>query len=225
MHRSIHSYPLRFFHSAVTGQLLCAVSIVFMLQANIGTSPWNVLKQGLSSASGMSFGAIDVFLNVVIILTAVLLGERIGFGSLFCVFLPGPVIDFILRRELIPLQSTLPGGLLFLGIGMELMELSTWIYMREELGEGPRDALMVALSRKTGKSAGFCRVFLDGAVVTLGWLLGGQVGIGTIASMFGIGTCIGLTFRAAGIDPKKLHQEDLAKTLANLHPGKKHSRS
>ena len=98
------SYFKRFFHSAVTGQILCAVSIVMMLQANIGVSPWNVLKQGLSNVTGMSFGTIDVLINVVVISSAVVLGERIGFGSIFSVFIPGPIIDLILYFDLIPLQ-------------------------------------------------------------------------------------------------------------------------
>ena len=210
------SYALRFFHSAVTGQILCAVAIVLMLQANIGVSPWSVLKQGLTNVTGMTFGTADVLTNVLIITAAMLLGERIGFGSAFCVFIPGPIIDVIQHYELIPLQHSLLGGIIMMVVGIEVLALSTLVYMREELGSGPRDALMVALAKKTGRTAGFCRICLDAVVVVAGWLMGGQVGIGTIMSMFGTGTFIELTFRLAHISPKELGQESLGDTLRAL---------
>ncbi|MBQ7777791.1 MAG: hypothetical protein IJ396_02690 [Oscillibacter sp.] len=209
-------YIKRFFHSAMTGQILCAVSIVMMLQANIGVSPWNVLKQGLTNVTGMSFGTIDVLINVAVISTAMLLGERIGFGSVFSVFIPGPIIDLILWFDLIPLQKTIFGGILMMFAGVEVLALSTLVYMREELGSGPRDSLMVALARKTGRTAGFCRVCLDAVVCVVGWLLGGQVGIGTIIPMVGAGTFIEFTFRLAKLSPKGLKQESLGETMRAL---------
>ena len=207
------SYVLRFFHSAVTGQILCALSIVMMLQANIGVSPWNVLKQGLTNVSGLSFGTIDVIINVVVISCAVLMGEPIGFGSLFSVFIPGPIIDLILYYDLIPLQTTLLGGILMMVAGVEVLAISTLAYMREELGSGPRDSLMVALAKKTGRTAGFCRICLDAVVCVVGWLLGGQVGLGTIIPMIGTGTFIEITFRFARLSPKELVQEHIKETL------------
>lgn len=210
------SYALRFFHSAVTGQILCAVAIVLMLQANIGVSPWSVLKQGLTNVTGMTFGTADVLTNVLIIAAAMILGERIGFGSVFCVFIPGPIIDVIQHYELIPVQHSLLGGIIMMVAGIEVLALSTLVYMREELGSGPRDALMVALAKKTGRTAGFCRICLDAVVVVAGWLMGGQVGIGTIISMFGTGTFIELTFRLVHISPKELGQESLGETLRAL---------
>lgn len=210
------SYALRFFHSAVTGQILCAVAIVLMLQANIGVSPWSVLKQGLTNVTGMTFGTADVLTNVLIIAAAMILGERIGFGSVFCVFIPGPIIDVIQHYELIPVQHSLLGGIIMMVAGIEVLALSTLVYMREELGSGPRDALMVALAKKTGRTAGFCRICLDAVVVAAGWLMGGQVGIGTIMSMFGTGTFIELTFRLVHISPKELGQESLGETLRAL---------
>lgn len=210
------SYALRFFHSAVTGQILCAVAIVLMLQANIGVSPWSVLKQGLTNVTGMTFGTADVLTNVLIIAAAMILGERIGFGSVFCVFIPGPIIDVIQHYELIPVQHSLWGGIIMMVAGIEVLALSTLVYMREELGSGPRDALMVALAKKTGRTAGFCRICLDAVVVVAGWLMGGQVGIGTIMSMFGTGTFIELTFRLVHISPKELGQESLGETLRAL---------
>ena len=210
------SYGYRFFHSAATGQLLCAVSIVCMVQANIGTSPWNVLKQGLTRCTPLSLGTADILVSLAVISAALLLGERIGFGSLFCVFFPGPVIDLLLMRNWIPCQHTLPGGILLMLAGICLMALSTFAYMVQGLGAGPRDALMVALSKKSGQSIARCRIALDGAATLIGWRLGGQVGLGTILSVLLLGPCIGLVFHAAAIAPGTLEQETLAQTCRNL---------
>ena len=211
-----HSYFRRFFHSAVTGQFLCALGIVLTLQANIGVSPWSVLKQGMTIQLGISFGTADVLTNLAVIICAVMLGEQIGFGSLFCVFLPGPVIDLFQYFGWIPSQDSLLGGLIMTASGIFLLALSTLVYMREELGSGPRDALMVALSKKSGKSAGCCRVCLDFTALAVGWLMGGTVGLGTLMSMFGMGMCIDLVFRAAKCSPKDLRQEHLRETVSRM---------
>lgn len=210
------SYGYRFFHSAVTGQLLCAVSIVCMVQANIGTSPWNVLKQGLTRCTPLSLGAADILVSLAVIGAALILGERIGFGSLFCVFFPGPVIDLLLMWDCIPCQRTVPGGILLMLAGICLMALSTFAYMVQGLGAGPRDALMVALSKKACRSIASCRIVLDGAATLIGWRLGGQVGLGTILSVLLLGPCIGLVFRAAAIAPGALEQETLEQTCRSL---------
>lgn len=219
MNQSFHKsrpYPLRFFHSAVTGQILCALSIVCMLQANIGSSPWTVFQQGLTNMIPISFGTANVLVNVAIISAAFLLGEKLGFGSLFCVFLPGPCIDVIQHFHLVPLQHSLLGGILMMLLGLELLALSTYVYMKEGLGSGPRDALMVALAKKSGKSAGFCRICLDTGAITLGWLMGGVVGIGTVISMVGIGALIDCNFALFRFDPTALHQEHCRETIQNM---------
>ena len=211
-------YGLRLFHAAVTGQVLTALGVVFMLQANIGLEPWSVLQQGMSDTFGITFGTANIIVGTSIILLALLLGEHIGIGTLFCVFLVGPIIDFTLGLGIVPLQTSPFGGVVFLLLGLELLTLGTYFYMREGLGQGSRDALMVALAKKTGRTAGFCRSCVEGLAIVSGWLLGGRVGLGTVIAMVGIGALIDLNFHLLRFDPKSVRQETLGETWRRLRP-------
>ena len=209
-------YGLRLFHAAVTGQVLTALGVACMLRANIGLEPWSVLQQGMSDTFGITFGTANMMVGVSVILLALLLGEHIGIGTLSCVFIVGIIIDFVLWLGFIPLQTTVPGGVVLLLLGLELLTLGTYFYMREGLGEGPRDALMVALAKKTGRTAGFCRSCLEGLAIVVGWLLGGCVGLGTVIAMVGIGALIDLNFHFLRFDPKAVRQETLGQTWRRL---------
>lgn len=209
-------YGLRLFHAAVTGQVLTALGVVCMLRANIGLEPWSVLQQGMSDTLGITFGAANVIVGVAVILLALALGETIGVGTLFCVFVTGVAIDLIQWLDFIPVQSGLLPGTIQLLTGLELLALGTWAYMREGLGSGSRDALMVALARRTGRLAGSCRSCAEGLAILSGWLLGGQVGLGTVVAMVGIGALIDLNFHLLRFDPKAVRHETLAETLRRV---------
>ena len=100
--------------------------------------------------------------------------------------------------------------------GMELLALGTWMYMKSALGSGPRDALMVVLARKTGRSVGFCRATAELIAIFVGWRLGGQVGIGTIVTGVGVGTLFNLNFALLHFRAADLHQENLPETLRRI---------
>ena len=100
--------------------------------------------------------------------------------------------------------------------GLELLALGTWLYMKSALGSGPRDALMVALARKFGRSAGACRAVVDVLVTVIGFFLGGPVGVGTIISAVGLGPLINLNFAAMRFKPAEVHQENAAETIAKI---------
>ena len=107
-------YWLRLFQVAIPGQGLTGLGVVCMLQANIGLEPWSVLQQGMSDTFGITFGTANIIVGVSIILLALLLGEHIGLGTLFCVFLVGVIIDFVLWLGIVPLQTTVFGGIALL---------------------------------------------------------------------------------------------------------------
>lgn len=100
--------------------------------------------------------------------------------------------------------------------GMELLALGTWLYMKSALGSGPRDALMVVLARKTGRSVGVCRAAVEVVIVFIGWRLGGQVGIGTVLAAVGVGSLFNLNFFLLRFTPALLHQENLPETIRRL---------
>ena len=105
-------------------------------------------------------------------------------------------------------------------LGMELLAIGTWMYMKSALGSGPRDALMVVLARKTKRSVGLCRASVEILVIIAGWLLGGQVGIGTVITGIGVGTLFNLNFALLRFKAADLHQENLPETLRRLRGAK-----
>lgn len=217
-------YPRRLLW-VVLGMVVSAVGIVMMLQANIGLEPWSVLQQGMAQTFGITYGTASVIVGAAAIGVAILCGEGFGLGTVLNITLCAVFIDFLLARGWIPLMENLFSGVLMLLGGLELLAIGTWLYMKSALGVGPRDALMVALARKTGRSVGLCRAVVEIGVIVAGWLLGGQVGIGTVISAVGLGSLFNLNFALLHFKAAELHQENLRETFRNLKSGRSPSRS
>lgn len=205
------------------GIAVSSVGIVMTLQANVGLEPWSVLQQGLSLVFPITYGVASILVGAAVILIAVLCGERIGAGTIINIILCGIFTDALLALDWIPQMGGLLSGVLMLLAGLEVLALGTWMYMRSALGSGPRDALMVALARKTGRSVGLCRAAVDVTVILAGWFLGGQVGVGTVISALGLGTLLNFNFTLLHFDAAALHQEDLSETLRRLSRGRQTS--
>ncbi|MEQ2456521.1 YczE/YyaS/YitT family protein [Flavonifractor hominis] len=196
------------------GLAVSAVGIVMMLQANIGLEPWSVLQKGLSQTLGITYGTASVLVGAAAIGVAVACGEGFGVGTILNIVLCAIFIDLLLALGWIPqMTALLPGVVMLLG-GLELLALGTWLYMRAGLGAGPRDALMVALARRSGRSVGLCRAVVELGVILLGWLLGGQVGLGTVLSAVGLGSLFNLNFALLRFQASQLHQENVKETLS-----------
>ena len=196
------------------GIVVSSLGIVLMLQANVGLEPWSVLQQGLTLVLPISYGLATVIAGAAAIGLAVLFGESFGVGTIVNIIGCGVCIDAMLALDWVPQLHSLPGGIAMLLAGLELLALGTWMYMRSALGAGPRDALMVALARKTGRSAGVCRICADILVTVSGFLLGGQFGIGTVIAALGLGSLINLNFSLLHFRPAEVHQENIAETPA-----------
>lgn len=200
----------------LSGLLVSSVGITMMLQANVGLEPWSVLQQGIAQTCGITYGVSSILVGAAVILIAIVCGERVGLGTVANIILCGVFIDTLLSLGWIPKMEGLASGVLMLLAGLELLALGTWMYMRSALGSGPRDALMVAMARKTGRSVGLCRAAVEVVIILVGWRLGGQVGLGTVISALGLGTLFNLNFALLRFDAAALHQEDLPETLRRL---------
>ena len=198
------------------GLAVSAVGITLMLQANIGLEPWSVLQNGMSIFFGITYGTAAMIVGAAVIAVAILCGESFGIGTLANIFVCPLFIDGLLYLGWIPQMQGLWSGLLMLLGGMELLALGTWMYMKSALGSGPRDALMVVLARKTGRSVGLCRAMVELIAIFVGWRLGGQVGIGTIVTGVGVGTLFNLNFALLRFRAADLHQENLPETLRRI---------
>ena len=216
----IRNYVRRLLWLAL-GMLVSAIGIVMMLQANIGLEPWSVLQQGMAQSFGITYGTASVIVGAAAIGVAILFGESFGFGTVINIVLCAVFIDALLWLGWVPQMSGTLSGVLMLLAGLELLVLGTWMYMKSALGAGPRDALMVALARRTGRSVGLCRISVEILVILTGYFLGGQVGIGTVMSALGLGSLFNLNFHLLGFRAAELHQENIAETLRFIRQQKK----
>lgn len=196
----------------ILGLFLYAIGIVITLKAHIGFSPWDVFHVGLSELSGMSIGLASILTGLAIVLSAALLGERVGLGTILNMVLIGIFLDLLLALDVIPLASSSLTGLGMMLVGLFVISIATFFYISSGFGAGPRDSLMVAIARRTRVPIGFARAGIELFAVIVGWRMGGLVGFGTLFFALSIGLSIQLTFRFLKFDPAIIEHESLAAT-------------
>lgn len=197
----------------VAGLMLYGPGIVMTMKSDLGYAPWEVFHSGIGMTLGLSIGTVSILAGACIVFFAALLGEKIGVGTLLNMTLIGISTDLVLHLDLIPVQTRLPAQVLLMAAGLLTIAFSAYLYIGSGYGAGPRDSLMVALMRRTGFPAGFCRFVIEGSAVLTGYLLGGPVGFGTVLAAFGAGFCIQIVFQLMRFDAAKVRQESLDVTL------------
>jgi uncharacterized membrane protein YczE len=180
----------------VFGLFLCSVGVVCFLQSELGLPPWDVLHQGLAEQTGLSFGAANIVVSVVVLAAAWALRARIGLGTLLNAALIGTFVIALteldavtaLSEEGLALRIALvPVALFAFGVGSAF-------YIGAAMGAGPRDSLMLVVSRRLGVRIGVARTAIEVAALLLGFALGGTAGIGTLVFAVGIGPAVELSF-------------------------------
>ena len=182
--------------SLLVGLFLFAFGIVLQLQSELGLSPWDVLNQGISERTSLSFGTANVVVAVVVLAIAWALGARIGIGTVANAVLIGLFVDGLLSLDAVDSLSGQGLGvrIALLVTGIATIAVGSGFYLGAALGAGPRDSLMIVGSRRTGARIGVTRAVLAVGVAAVGFVLGGTVGVGTVAFAFGIGPAIELAF-------------------------------
>ena len=177
------------------GLMFYAVGIVFTINANMGLAPWDAFHMGLTYITHLSFGLISIIVGLLVLLITYQLNEGIGIGTIANIVVIGVLIDLIFYLNLIPVVHNMVAGTAMLIIGMELIALGSFFYIGSGFGTGPRDGLMVALTRTTKKPIGLIRASIEISVLIAGYLLGAKIGIGTLIVGFGIGPIVQITFK------------------------------
>ena len=199
------------------GLLIMALGVVLTVRADIGLAPWTALAMGCSHLTGASFGSMMIATSLLVVTIALLLKEKLGFATILNAVFVGIFIKIIEKIDLIPFMPNFLLGLPVLLLGLLLICLGTYCYMSVGLGSGPRDALMVAISKRCPRiPIGVVRGMLEGGVLCLGWLLGAKVGVGTVIYILGIGTVMQLTFTALRFDVKSVAHENVFDTIRAL---------
>jgi uncharacterized membrane protein YczE len=172
------------------GLFLYGFAIAMMVRAAIGVGPWDVLSQGVSRHTGIPFGWVTDIIGALVLLLWIPIRQRPGVGTLLNVLLIGPSAQVGLI--VIPVQHTLwLQVLLFVG-GLLLLAVATGLYIGARLGPGPRDGLMTGIHARFGWRIWRVRTGIELAVLLVGWLLGGNVGVGTIAFAVLVGPLVNL---------------------------------
>ncbi len=177
------------FVQLLIGLFLYGVGIALMIRGNIGLSPWDVLSVGVTNHVPIGFGTATVCLSVVVLLLWIPLRQKPGLGTVLNALLVGPSADIGLWL-IPPMPNVVAGAALFLS-GLLVLAFATGIYIASDFGPGPRDGLMTGLVRTTGWKTWIVRTLIEGTVLSVGFLLGGPVGVGTVIFAFGVGPLIG----------------------------------
>ena len=172
----------------VVGLVAYGIAIALLVRGGIGVPPWDVFAQGITRQTGIPFGLVVSLVGALVLLLWIPLREKPGVGTVLNVLLIGPSAE--LGLWLVP-QQTVPWqqGVVFAG-GLALLAIATGLYIGARLGPGPRDGLMTGLHRRTGWPIWVVRTGIEVTVLTIGFVLGGQVGIGTLAFALLIGPMV-----------------------------------
>lgn len=163
----------------LVGLFLYGMGIAFIVRGEIGAAPWDVLTQGIVNYVPLTFGVVTILVSIVVLLLWLPLRQRYGIGTLLNALLVGPAADIGLF--LIPAGQELWVRICFFVIGLLVLAAATGLYIGAHFGPGPRDGLMTGLHARTGWPIWVVRTGIEIFVVVIGWLLGGNVGVGTLA--------------------------------------------
>ena len=182
--------------SLLIGLFLFALGIVFLLESKLGLSPWDVLNQGVAERTGLSFGTTNIAIALVVLAVAFALGARIGPGTVANAILIGLMVDGLIALDAIDAlsETSLPTRIMLMVAGILTIGIGSGFYIGAGLGAGPRDSLMLVTARRAGVRIGVARATIEVAVTVVGFVLGGTVGVGTLAFAFGIGPAVELSF-------------------------------
>lgn len=182
----------------IWGLFLYALGVVMTINAGIGLAPWDIFHQGWAIHLHLTMGQMNIIASIIIVIIDYFLHEKIGIATVLNGILIGTFVDILMLNHLVPVFDELPLQYLMLIIGMVIIGYASYVYIKPELGAGPRDGLMVALCKKTGKSVRLVRASIDITVSAIGFALGGSLGVGTVI----MAVCLGPTMQWIF---KKLH--------------------
>tara|TARA_B100001121_G_C18313055_1_gene445129 strand:- start:14 stop:556 length:543 start_codon:yes stop_codon:yes gene_type:complete len=155
-----------------------------------GASPWSVLAQGLSLKTNLSIGMLTFLISVTVLILWIPLEQKPGLATILNALIIALMIDLCIK--FVPTPSNYFNQIILAIVSVITVGIGGGIYLVANLGAGPRDGLMVGLQKKTNLPIALVRATLEISVVSVGWYLGGIVGVGTLLFAFGIGPCVAL---------------------------------
>ena len=155
-----------------------------------GASPWSVLAQGISLNINLSIGTTTFLVSIVVLILWIPLKQKPGIGTILNAIIISIMIDVCIK--FVPTPENYLYQIILAVLAVLTVGIGGGIYLVANLGPGPRDGLMVGLQKKTNLPIAVVRALLEISAVSIGWFLGGTVGIGTLLFAFGIGPAVAL---------------------------------
>lgn len=173
------------------GLFLYGLGIAMMVRASVGVAPWDVLTQGINIKTQIPFGVITIVVGAIVLLLWIPLRQRPGVGTILNVLLVGPSIDIGLA--ILPSPDILWVQVVLFAGGLVVLAIATGLYLGARMGSGPRDGLMIGINARFGVRIWIARTSVEIVVLIAGWILGGNVGFGTLAFALLIGPLVNIT--------------------------------
>ena len=193
----------------VTGLILCSFGIVAILNADLGLSAWDVLNQGVSKQLGITLGQANIAIGFIVIFIGLYFKQPLGSGTILNVALIGLFVDLFIYLDILPWGDTYFKQAILFVCGIIIFSLGSYMYISTGCGCGPRDGLMVVFTKMTGFPLGRVRLCLEVFALTLGYFLGGKVGIGTAIFSLTVGYIIQFFFKLFKEDVKKIEHRSI----------------
>ena len=200
----------------LVGPVIISVGFVMNIQANVGQGPWQAFHVGISLRTPLTVGIAGQVVSLATLAMAWKLGVRPGIGTVLNIVLGGIITDVLIYNNMIPEMHEPVSGYIMMLAGSVVMGMGTALYVKAQIGAGPRDSLMVALSRRLHRDVGPVRVAMDGLAVLFGWLMGAPIGLGTIVFVLALGPIMSFWFRVLNVPVLRLGQT--ARAVATSEP-------
>ncbi|MFN0071661.1 MAG: YczE/YyaS/YitT family protein [Chloroflexota bacterium] len=191
------------FSLLLIGPFIISLGFTMNIQANVGQGPWQAFHVGISLQTPLTIGMAGQVVSVSVLALAWLLGVRPGIGTALNIALGGIIQDILIYNHIIPEMHDVVTGYAMMLAGAVVMGLGTALYVKAQIGAGPRDSLMVALSRRLQRDVGPVRVMMDGLAVFFGWLMGAPIGLGTVVFVITLGPILSFWFRVLNVPVRR----------------------
>jgi uncharacterized membrane protein YczE len=175
------------------GLLIYGLALSMVINAKIGVPPWDVFAQGISIQLNTSYGVASIIVSVIVLLFWIPLKVKPGIGSIMNAILIGLWADF--WSQYLPKMDSYWGNLAMFMLGTCTLAFATGLYITSNLGSGPRDGLILGLTKRLGWKVWQVRTSIEVLVLSVGWAMGGQVREGTVIFAITIGYLMQLSLR------------------------------
>ncbi len=191
------------------GLFLCSVGILLTVHSRLGAAPWESFQLGLAATTRLTLGQASQLVGATIIIIDIVIKQIPGFGTLLNMYFIGYFIDMIEKIVMIPLVENLYARVLMLLVGVLLSSWGTYFYLDAGWGAGPRDGLMLGLSKRLSTKVWKTRMAIEVCVVIAGCVLGSMPGVGTILVAILIGPAVQFAYSINKKDPKGIKHRTL----------------